>query len=95
MAPGLAGALAAAAAVGTAGAAAKAPVAQEEPVEKAADLKTVCGVEGRIMYPMGPSNRYFPAACRIFFHGFLACETAQKHPELASVFMWVYSMTPG
>lgn len=51
VAPGLAGALAAAAAVGTAGAAAKAteakaseskaPVAQEEPVEKAAELKTV------------------------------------------------------
>ena len=56
VAPGLAGALAAAAAVGTAGAAAKAteakvseskatevkaPVAQEEPAEKAAELKTV------------------------------------------------------
>lgn len=46
VAPGLAGALAAAAAVGTAGAAAKAseakaPAAQEEPVEKAAELKTV------------------------------------------------------
>lgn len=41
VAPGLAGALAAAAAVGTTGAAAKATGAQEEPAEKAAELKTV------------------------------------------------------
>ncbi|WP_315294279.1 ornithinee aminotransferase [Rothia mucilaginosa] len=41
VAPGLAGALAAAAAVGTTGAAAKATGAQEEPAEKATELKTV------------------------------------------------------